>query len=128
MAGISVKLPLHANGEDGHYALNKTFIEATKQNLKNLLLTIPGERIMDPAFGVGLATNLFEQNMPYLRDEITARIHNQVNKYLPHVIIVDIDYSSYNESRDVGPNTLRVVLRYRVTPLNQSDLLDITIE
>ena len=50
--GISVKLPLRVTAEDGPYALNKDLVETTKQNFKNLVLTNPGERIMDINFGV----------------------------------------------------------------------------
>ena len=66
MSGVSPKLPLQANDVDGHYALNKTFKEATKQNLKNLVLTVPGEKIMNPNFGAGIHQMLFEQDKtPY---------------------------------------------------------------
>jgi phage baseplate assembly protein W len=55
MSGISPKLPLANNKVDGAYELNKTIKQSVNQNLKNLILTNPGERIMDPLFGVGLS-------------------------------------------------------------------------
>jgi phage baseplate assembly protein W len=61
MAGISPKLPISKNKEDG-YTLTKTYLESTQQNLKNLLLTVPGERMMDPDFGVGMNRFLFENH------------------------------------------------------------------
>ena len=59
MAGISIKLPLSLDPDDG-YKLNKTLKEVARQNLKMLVLTAPGERIMIPEFGVGIRNYLFE--------------------------------------------------------------------
>jgi phage baseplate assembly protein W len=128
MSGISVKLPLHTTAEDGHYALNKTFLEVTKQNFKNLLLTNPGEKIMDPSFGVGVSALLFEQDVSETRDAIVSKIHQQVKAYLPHVVIEDLLFVGPEFSPDISPNSLRLTIQYRILPLNQSDLLDINIE
>ncbi len=127
MAGISVKLPLSVNDADGHYTLNKTFMEVTKQNFKNLILTIPGERIMNPDFGVGIAQYLFEQDVEETREMITAKIHEQVQIYMPHVIIQEISFSSVEQSREIGSHVLSVAITYAVTPLNETDILDIKI-
>ena len=128
MAGISVKIPLHTNEEDGHYALNKTFLEAAKQNFKNLLLTNPGEKIMDPAFGIGVKGLLFEKDTDQVRGDIISRIHQQVETYIPHIVIEEISIAGPENSVDIAPNSLRMLIRYRILPLNQSDLLDINIE
>ena len=74
MAGLSPKIPLQRSEVDGFYALNKTHVELVKQNFKNLLLTSPGERIMEPNFGVGLRTFLFEQDAQILQDQIVSKI------------------------------------------------------
>ena len=60
MYGISPKLPLIVDDLDGHYGLTKTIREAVKQNFKNLILTSPGERVMDQQFGVGLRSYFFD--------------------------------------------------------------------
>ena len=49
---------LNKDSEDG-FQLVKSLKQNIKQNLKMLLLTIPGERVMEPNFGVGLKTYLF---------------------------------------------------------------------
>ena len=54
MPGIAPKLPISTNPSDGTYTLTKGLNENVKQNLKLLILTSPGERIMMPSFGVGL--------------------------------------------------------------------------
>ena len=80
VSGISPKLPLSLDEQDG-YALNKTYREMAQQNLKMLLLTIPGERIMDPNFGVGIKTYFFEQNVKAVHDIIDRNINKQVETY-----------------------------------------------
>ena len=131
MSGVSPKLPLHANDIDGHYALNKTFKEATKQNLKNLVLTVPGERIMNPNFGAGIYEVLFEQDSPWIVAELASRIEEQVAIYLPHVEILDVQANTRSTSNNptaIGPNTMSVSIKYRITVINDSDQLDITFE
>ena len=52
--GISPKIPLVYDKIDGPYRLNKDILSMIRQNFKNLVMTNPGERIMEPDFGVGL--------------------------------------------------------------------------
>jgi phage baseplate assembly protein W len=61
LTGISPKVPLIYDPTDGPYQLNKNLKQTINQNLKMLVLTSPGERIMIPEFGVGLRRFLFEQ-------------------------------------------------------------------
>ena len=60
MSSIGVALPLLRSSNDG-FEMLKTIKETVKQNLKTIILTNPGERIMDPEFGVGIRRFLFEQ-------------------------------------------------------------------
>jgi phage baseplate assembly protein W len=53
--GISAKLPLAYPKSDGPYLLTKDLTENTKQNLKTLIFTNPGERVMILDFGVGFS-------------------------------------------------------------------------
>jgi phage baseplate assembly protein W len=126
--GISPKLPLSINSEDGKYALNKTLKDTVQQNLKNLILTVPGERIMDPKFGVGLNTFLFEQNTPFLKDDIRGRIMSQVEKYLPFVEIQQITMiTSDDDPVNVQDNGLWMTISYFVVPLGQADILELNV-
>ena len=63
--GYSPKLPLQYDSIDGYYKLNKTLHEVMKQNIKMVVLTSPGERMMQPDFGVGLRNYLFEQDSSF---------------------------------------------------------------
>ena len=57
---IGVAFPLD---ETNKFKGTKSIREQIKANLINLLLTVPGERVNLPNFGVGLKTLLFEQNI-----------------------------------------------------------------
>ena len=83
---LSPKLPLVYNETQG-YQMNTGFVELVLQNLKMIVLTSPGERIMDPDFGVGLKNYLFEQNVTATHGDINARIIKQAKKYLPSLRI-----------------------------------------
>lgn len=59
-AGLDAKLPLTFDNTDKFYTVTKTIKENYQQNVKMLLLTAPGERIMLAKYGVGLRNYLFE--------------------------------------------------------------------
>ena len=126
MAGISAKLPLHIDSING-YGLNQTYKELVNQNFKMLILTAPGERMMDPLFGVGLRNYLFELDSPFTRSSIVERINIQVERYMPFVKIVDISFKSPDDDDRLDTNFLGITIKYIIVPLQQSDLLDITL-
>jgi uncharacterized protein len=92
MSGIAVKLPLYIDSRDGAYALTKTIRENIKQNLKNLILTAPGERAMDPNFGVGIRNYLFENSLlvDITKSRLETKISNQIETYMPFLEILEI--------------------------------------
>jgi phage baseplate assembly protein W len=119
MSGYSPILPLIVDKIDGPYASNKEAQEAIKQNLKMLLLTNPGERIMNRDFGAGIRALLFEQDTENLRQTIYDRIESQINKYLDYIIITNISINSIPESE----NALYVLINYRIPSIGSEDQL-----
>ncbi len=126
MAGFSPKLPLTLDVDDG-YALTKDLKELAKQNFKNLVLTSPGERIMDPEFGVGIRSYLFENNSVQTHGRIDARVRSQVQKYLPYIDIDSIEFNNMDVNPNVSENFLGVRISYRIKKLAISDVLEIPI-
>ena len=123
--GISVKLPLQYNKEDGPYQLTKTLKETVKQNFKNLILTNPGERIMNPDFGVGLKSYFFELAGPDTYAAINDRIVSQVSRYLSFIQIDKIDFSAPEDSPELYPHTLSITIRFTIVPLGSVATLQI---
>ena len=127
MSGLSPKLPLSTDNVDG-YTLIKSYNELVTQNLKNLVLTAPGERIMDPTFGVGIRNYLFEQNTSETHQEIATRIANQVSKYMPFLEVEAVFLSPREEVPDSELNSIEIQIKYFVKPLNMTDILNITVD
>ena len=126
--GISPKLPLSIDGDDGAYGLNKTYKETVKQNLKHLILTSPGEHMMDPELGVGLRRYLFEPNLEMIHDKIEERIKSQVSTYLPFIQIVSITMvHDDGQQQMLDPAYVGIILQYIITPLSDAINEDIIL-
>ena len=133
MSGISPKLPLYIDPIDG-IALNKTLKQMTRQNLKMIILTSPGERIMHPKFGVGLRRYLFMNNTQSTLSDMSRKIEQQVRTYLPSVTIRSIKFLSENgeeirssfESSN-SSNYVKLVIDYEIPYAFVSDTLNIKV-
>jgi phage baseplate assembly protein W len=127
--GISPKLPLNVDPVDGCYGLNKTLIQSVQQNFKNLVLTIPGERIMDPLFGVGLKSYLFENNGNDTYVLISEKIREQAGKYLPFIDVIDINFNGpEGDEFNNDPQFVHISIKYKILPLDADVILNITQE
>ena len=133
MPGLSPKLPLHIDQIDG-YALTKNFKQVAQQNLKMLILTNPGERIMIPEFGVGIKTYLFQNATQVTFDTIEENIRQQARVYLPYITIDNITFlSERNDFVEAGiepsslSNYLHIQIRYRIPSIFISDTLSLEI-
>ena len=124
--GISVKLPLSYDSEDGPYRLTKNLKENVQQNFKNLMLTNPGERVMLPNFGAGIRQLLFEPISEDLFSKVRSRIFNQVRTYMPFVNIEDVFINTMSERQDFGPNEVQISIVYNILPLDAKDTLTIS--
>lgn len=121
--GLTAALPLTLSKEGG-LSLITRLKELVKQNFKILILTEPGERIMDINFGVGLRRYLFENNTEELKEEITSRIYSQVARYMSYLGIDDVEF--IEEERN--PNYLKVSIYYNISELSIEDVLNISLE
>tara|TARA_R110000737_G_scaffold276834_1_gene283626 strand:+ start:735 stop:1178 length:444 start_codon:yes stop_codon:yes gene_type:complete len=121
--GLSPSLPLRVDEVDGPYALNKTIKEMAKQNLRVLFFTVPGERIWNRSFGVGLRRYLFEQNTAALENALKVRISNQVKSYLPYIKISTLQFLSARNMPDMDENGLVIRFTYVISPYNVSDTI-----
>ncbi len=115
--GISVKLPLRVTKNDGPYGLTKDLVSTVKQNFKNLVLTTPGERVMDVNFGVGIYGMLFENYNSDVQLKIRERIVSQTAEYMPFITIRSINFND----TEIDSNKILVAVNYYVSPLNFED-------
>ena len=108
--GLSPALPLILDEKDGPYRLNKEIPELVRQNLKMVLFTIPGEKVMDPKFGVGLSKYIFENFGADLNDEIITDIKEQVDRYLPYIYLNNVIL----QPADIDENILNITISYQI--------------
>ena len=114
MRYIGPQTPLKRTPEHGAYHCNTTYKEELKQNLRNLVLTSPGGRIMHPGYGVGLRRMLFEFDTDETARRIRTTIENQVAEYLPIIEIVDILVERNDRNlpnTNYGINKIRVKIK-----------------
>ena len=119
---LGVELPITADSGDGFtmlYSIRRTL----HQNFKMLILTNPGERVMEPNFGVGVKNYLFSMYSENVPAQLRSKIMEQVNIYLPVVAITSIDFRASNPDT----NTLGLVITYRIPEIGAKDLIELTI-
>ena len=122
MSSLAVKLPINKDSING-YKMIDNFEDLIKQNLKMLVLTSPGERVMDPNFGAGIKDFLFENFNNQTFTNIDETIREQVLKYMPLVQIVRISF----EGSNLDKNLLGLQIFYAVPDIGFTDLLEFTI-
>ena len=99
---IGITLPIRI----GNTAFNQSFktVEQASSNIKNLLLTKKGERLMQPNFGSGLQELLFEFNDDALAEKI--------EDWLPYISVDQIDVVASDLDKD--NNIVNVSIKFRV--------------
>ena len=127
MSGLAAALPLTISESEGVYTLLQTIKQVAAQNLKMVIFTNPGERIMDIGFGVGIKRFLFRQNAVQTHDVLINRVSEQVTKYLPYIKIIDLDVDSILSNSALPENFIRLRLEYKINPYNQTDVLELSI-
>lgn len=92
---------------------------AIKQSLKNIILTVRGERPFRPFFGSSTDTALFENFNPLSEDILASAVNDAIEAYEPRVEITSIEVSS-----NVEGNSVQLDLEYIIVgiPLNPQSL------
>jgi phage baseplate assembly protein W len=126
MSGLAVKLPITRDNNDG-FRLLKTYEDLAVQNLKMLILTSPGERMMDPEFGAGAKNLLFEQMTLTTFDDFESNLLDQVNRYMPYLVIQDIAFDSALTNPNLDENYLSITVSFFNRALNTRNLLRLPI-
>ena len=122
---INLKFPLKSYRR-GFFQGNTDTVEAVRENIKSLLLTTKGERVMHAGLGTNipiLQGQLFEQitkNESF--ENIRMEIENAIQTYLPYIQILDIRMITQDEEPELGNNKIRISMDYSIS--DQSALVD----
>lgn len=107
---IGITLPIQITNTA--FAQSFTTREQVSSNIKNLLLTKKGERILQPEFGSGLQEVLFDFNNDELPTKIEDTITEALEQWLPYVTIdsIDVEQTDYLKDR----NRANVSISFRI--------------
>lgn len=122
---VGITLPIQ-KGEDGYFRQSFKTFDQVRSNLKNLLLTKRGERIFQPDFGSGLHDLLFNPATEKFEEDLETTINDAVAKWLPYVIVEDINIDISKEMTD--NNQAKVSLKFRQEGDQTLDTLTFLVE
>tara|TARA_R100000008_G_C3550673_1_gene150231 strand:+ start:611 stop:1072 length:462 start_codon:yes stop_codon:yes gene_type:complete len=112
---VGIDLPIRRDDIDGFFATTSTTVGAVRNNIKNLLNTHQGERLMQPNLGINLRKYLFEQLGNDMVQSLRADIVDTIKLWLPFVNIRNVDVKSKqmpdNADQD---NTLMIRIDFNI--------------
>ena len=112
---IGLDLPIRkSDGAEGYFKSTETTIESVKNNIRSLLLTNSGERLMQPTIGMNFKKYLFEQFTEDLQDKVKSEILDKFNFWLPFVNITNVDVSM-NKLDSIGQNEMNIKVTFNIT-------------
>ena len=122
--GIGINTTSNSNGV---FSVNYTTLTQAKDNLKNLILTKKGERLMQPEFGCDVWKVLFEQlDGNLIETSIENTILDAVSIWLPYLNIDTIVFD-YDEN-DIDNNRIALDIKFSlVSNRNLSESIQITV-
>lgn len=128
MNALAPKFPLKVDSKDG-YKMVRDYRALVRQNLINLLLTNPGERVMMPRFGVGVNQMIFEHGSSPVVDTVMANIVTQSGQYMPYITIEDISLNQNETTATAMADEHLAVLRvvYTIDPIGVVEAVDIDV-
>ena len=112
---VGLSFPLRRD-KFNDFAMTKNSLEQAQHNLKNLLLTSPGERAMQPEFGSNMRAICFEQVDKNLPVTIEKEVRNAVEIWLPYINIQEVN----TLTEDQDQNKIHVEIKFSTTLSPQS--------
>ena len=112
---VGLSFPLRRD-KFNDFAMTKNSLEQAQHNLKNLLLTSPGERAMQPEFGSNIRAICFEQIDKNLPVTIDKEVRNAVEIWLPYINIQEVN----TLTEDQDQNKIHVEIKFSTTLSPQS--------
>ena len=105
---------------DDLIALNNA--NAIARSVRNIILTNPGERVMDVQYGVGINRYLFSSKIDVAADQIENKIRQQVQAYMPIIQIKSINFINQLDN-----NTLGISIVYQIPDIGTKDILEFAL-
>tara|TARA_R100000152_G_C6710971_1_gene138580 strand:- start:410 stop:892 length:483 start_codon:yes stop_codon:yes gene_type:complete len=110
---VGIDLPITRDeGGDGYFLQSKTTYDAVKNNIRMLLNTQLGERLMQPKLGINLRQYLFENISEDSYVTLQQSIIRLFRLWLPFVIVKDIDIKRAEYDNDINRNSLVIKVSF----------------
>jgi phage baseplate assembly protein W len=122
---IGIQLPL--NGPFGLFSPTYSSVDQAISNLKNLLLTMKGERPHLPTFGTDLMRLIFEPSTEQLKQLVAPIITEPVNYWLPYIQIVEIVTTTAEDDPTLDHDILISISFNIVNSTSEDSLQTITL-
>ena len=117
VGSINLKFPLK-NYKQGFFQGNKDTINAVREDIIVLLMTVKGERVMHKNMGTSLPVlngQLFEPiHKVEMVEKIRADIQSQIESYLPFLSLQNINIFTNEEDDALKTNQIRVSMSYLI--------------
>lgn len=111
------------------YFYSQSDINQIKSDMLILLLTSPGERVMNPRYGTPLKELFFEPNDPRLATEARRMIINSLKRWEPRIALQNVEVSSKTEANDLNDlddkSELQHILFIRIKFVDPTDIQSI---
>tara|TARA_R110000824_G_scaffold171963_2_gene349653 strand:+ start:392 stop:748 length:357 start_codon:yes stop_codon:yes gene_type:complete len=110
--------------------MNNTTTAAVRENIKTLLMTVKGERVVNPSIGTNIPTlmgQLFEQIEPReMEAKIGAEITTALETWMPEVKMVGITvYTQDTVPGGTSLNTNDILIRMSYVYSDQAGIVDL---
>ena len=119
------KWPLK-KGVDDIFEMYDNPNDLVKYHLKSLLLTMPGEKISDSNYGIGLRSFLFDQATDSLASNLRGVIFSQVSSYIPGISVQKIDVS--DDPDMIDNNNLSISIVYSIPGFINNEIFEMELK
>ncbi len=116
---IGLSFPLRRD-KFNDFAMTKNSLQQARHNLKNLLLTYPGERVGQPEFGSKLRELCFEQIDDNLPERIEEEVRKAISIWLPYINVTEVQ--TLNEEGDENKIFVRVTYSTTLSPQTREQI------
>jgi len=126
--GVNLKFPLRSYRK-GFFEMNNTTIDAVREDIKILLLTKKGERVVNPTIGTNIPILLGELFEPIEKKEMEARIGAEIRSaletWMPFVTMDKIEvFSAADAPHGTNINENDILVRMAYTLQNAGGIRD----
>ena len=116
-----------SSNKGGIFSVNYTTLTQARENLKNLILTKKGERLLNPTFGCDIWKVLFEQmDGNLIENQLETSILDAVSIWLPYLSIDEIIFD-YDDN-DIDNNRIGLDIKFSlISNPNLGESVQITV-